>query len=263
MAVKAMNQIDIVDLTDGYSVILSQESATVPGNKNGAAIATANAFSVAVTALCGSTKVPCSVVATCPTGISAGTQTTSNNVVNVPFSVTSSLVTSGVITLAVTVTGTSITIEKTVGVAVAKTGVDGQSYYTYVRYSANADGSSMTDTPSASTKYIGVYSGPSSTVPAYTSFTWSKYMGDDGDDAIVLHIESSAGTIFKNTSAATTLTAHLFRGGVELTSAQISALGTVKWYKDGSSTAAGTGLTFGISAGDVTNKATYAAQLEG
>jgi len=87
--------------------------------------------------------------------------------------------------------------------------------------------------------------------------------GDAGEDAIILTITSSAGYIFKNTSAVTTLTAHVFRGGVELTSSEISALGTVKWYKDGSSTVEGTGLTLSITDGEVTNRATYAAQLEG
>lgn len=259
MAVKATNQIDIVDITDGYAVFLSQETATVPGNSSGAAIAAANAFSVTVTAMVGSSKVACTVVPTCPTGITAGTQTTSDLSVTIPFSVTSSFVNAGVVQLAVTITDSGATIQKAVGVAVAKTGT---SSYTYIRYSANADGSNMTSTPSDSTKYIGVYSGSNSTVPAYGQFTWSKYMGDDGDDGLVLSIESSAGNIFKNTSASTTLTARVFQGGTELSAAQIAALGTVKWYKDGSSTPAGTGITFGIGAGDVTNKATYVVQLE-
>ena len=87
--------------------------------------------------------------------------------------------------------------------------------------------------------------------------------GAAGADAITLSITSSNGTIFKNTSIATTLTAHVYKAGVELTSAQIAALGTIKWYKDGSTTAAATGITLEIDAGDVNNKATYIAQLEG
>ena len=88
--------------------------------------------------------------------------------------------------------------------------------------------------------------------------------GDAGDDAITMVITSANGTIFKNTSISTTLTAHVYQAGVELTSTQIAALGTIKWYKDGSSTALSTtGATLTISAGDVTNKASYVAQLEG
>lgn len=64
-------------------------------------------------------------------------------------------------------------------------GADGTSYYTYVRYSANANGSGMVTTPTSATKYIGVYTGTSSSVPAYTSFKWSKYVGSDADPLTV------------------------------------------------------------------------------
>ena len=87
--------------------------------------------------------------------------------------------------------------------------------------------------------------------------------GDAGDDAITMVITSSNGTIFKNTSIASTLTAHVYQAGTELTSTQIAALGTIKWYKDGGSTAVATGATLTINADTVFNKATYVAQLEG
>lgn len=87
--------------------------------------------------------------------------------------------------------------------------------------------------------------------------------GDKGEDAITMSVTSSNGTIFKNTSISTTLTAHVYKAGTELTSAQIAELGTIKWYKDGSSTALSTtGATLNISTGDVSNKAVYIAQLE-
>ena len=50
--------------------------------------------------------------------------------------------------------------------------------------------------------------------------------------------------------------------GVLMTGSALTALGTIKWYKDGGSTAVSTGATLNITAGDVTNKATYIAQLE-
>lgn len=87
--------------------------------------------------------------------------------------------------------------------------------------------------------------------------------GDAGDDAITMVITSSNGNIFKNTSIATTLTAHVYQAGVEVTGDALTALGTIKWYKDGGSTAVKTGTTLTISAGDVTDRATYIAQLEG
>ena len=78
-------------------------------------------------------------------------------------------------------------------------GKNGTSYYTYVRYSKNANGSGMVTTPTAETKYIGVYTGTSSSVPAYTSFNWSKYVGDDAAPLTVTatsvdYILSTSGT---------------------------------------------------------------------
>lgn len=100
-------------------------------------------------------------------------------------------------------------------------------------------------------------------------FSWSKALagtagsnGTNGADAIVLAVTSSNGTIFKNTSVATTLQAHVYKGGIEQTGAQITALGTINWYKDGSATSSGTGVTLVLDAGQVTNKATYEARLE-
>ena len=86
--------------------------------------------------------------------------------------------------------------------------------------------------------------------------------GAKGADAIVVSVTSSNGFVFKNTSVATTLTAHVYRAGVELNATQIAALGTIKWYKDGSTTATSTGATLAIDAGQVINKANYVAQLE-
>ena len=87
--------------------------------------------------------------------------------------------------------------------------------------------------------------------------------GDPGADAITMSITSSNGMIFKNSAIETTLTAHVFKAGVEVTGNDLAALGTVKWYKDGNATPIATGQTLNVSAGDVTNKATYIAQLEG
>nr|DAD86588.1 MAG TPA: tail protein [Siphoviridae sp. ctaqI5] len=87
--------------------------------------------------------------------------------------------------------------------------------------------------------------------------------GKDGKDAITMAITSSGGTIFKNTAIATTLTAHVYKGGVEVTGSALSSLGTIKWYKDGGTTAVATGSTYTIGAGDISNKATFSAQLEG
>lgn len=62
-----------------------------------------------------------------------------------------------------------------------KSGTNGTSYYTHVRYSESADGTGHVATPTSATKYIGVYTGTSSSAPSSkTSYKWSKYVGEDG-----------------------------------------------------------------------------------
>lgn len=65
-------------------------------------------------------------------------------------------------------------------------GSSGAATYTHIRYSANSDGSSFTDTPSSTTKYIGIYVGTSATAPATASSyaPWVKYIGTDGNNGV-------------------------------------------------------------------------------
>lgn len=109
------------------------------------------------------------------------------------------------------------------------------------------------------------------TVTTYTDSTTSTTysvarMGADGAagaDAITLVVTSSNGFIFKNSAIATVLTAHVYKAGVEVTGTALTALGTIKWYKDGGASAVATGATLTIDAGQVSGKASYTAQLEG
>lgn len=114
------------------------------------------------------------------------------------------------------------------------------------------------------TKTVVTYSDKTST----TSYSVSRNGvngadGADGQDAISLVIVSSNGFIFKNTNIATTLSAHVYKGGVEVSGAELTKLGTIKWYKDEGTTAVGTGTNLTINPGDVTNNANYTAKLEG
>ena len=89
--------------------------------------------------------------------------------------------------------------------------------------------------------------------------------GDTGAAAITLTITSSAGTVFKNSSGSTVLTAHVFVGGVEqtITDAGVcGSYGSVKWYKGTSTTSVATAKTYTISASDVTTTLNVTAQLE-
>lgn len=59
-------------------------------------------------------------------------------------------------------------------------GSNGQSQWVHIRYSANSNGSGMDTKPSSTTKYVGIAVTNSATAPAYTGFTWSKYVGENG-----------------------------------------------------------------------------------
>lgn len=89
--------------------------------------------------------------------------------------------------------------------------------------------------------------------------------GAAGADAISLTITSSNGTVFKNNSGSTTLTAHVWKGSVEqsITDEGVcGSLGSIKWYKAGSDTAIATAKTLTVSAADVLNSLVYTCQLE-
>lgn len=114
------------------------------------------------------------------------------------------------------------------------------------------------------TKTVVNYSDGKSTESYSVSYKGTNGInGTNGKDAITMAITSSGGTIFKNTAIATTLTAHVYKGGVEVTGSALTSLGAIKWYKDGGTTSVAMGSTFTIDAGDVSNKATFSAQLEG
>lgn len=89
--------------------------------------------------------------------------------------------------------------------------------------------------------------------------------GNDGADAITITITSSAGTVFKNSTGITVLTANVFVGGVKQTiktGGVVEGLGTIKWYKAGNSSAIATAETLTVNASDVVNAAVYTCQLE-
>lgn len=89
--------------------------------------------------------------------------------------------------------------------------------------------------------------------------------GNPGKDAITLTITSSNGTVFKNNTGSTVLTAHVYKGSVEqtITDAGVcGSLGTIKWYKDGGSAAVATAKTYTVTAKSVANSSVITCQLE-
>lgn len=232
MAIRSGDQITIVDVTDGYSVSLTSDSHTFPGSTSAAL---AGSVTTQIIAMQGSKQVNASVTVseiTAPTGVTVASDNDTTSP-TITITVTTSVTTGGIVKIPVHIG--DVTITKEFSFAIAFKGATGATG------AAGKDGEDGKDG---------------------TNGTNGKD-GADGEDAITLVVTSSNGTIFKNSAISTVLTAHVYRGGTELNNTQIAALGTIKWYKNGSTTATATGTTLTIDAGDVTNKATYIAQLEG
>ena len=141
-------------------------------------------------------------------------------------------------------------------------------------------------TPEATTaekKYIWSYQkttytsgSPTSSTPAIIGThgaTGDK--GAAGADAITLTITTSNGTVFKNNTGSTVLTAHVYKGGVEqsITDAGVcGSLGSIKWYNGSGTQPSGwpktsKTITAGASSGSgidvvVSNVAAITCQLE-
>lgn len=302
MSTKAVGQADIVDVTDAYTLVLTNEAHTFPGTTTAAK---AGSATTQIVAFRGSEQVPCSVNVAAVTAQSGGAIPTGVTVTKDSDATTPTLTIA--VTTAVTnafaldipvVVNSDVTIHKVFSAVVALMGATGGTGST----GATGKGiSSTTVTYQASSSGITAPTGSwTATVPAVSAsqYLWTRTVitysdsttstaysvgmmgapgptgatgatgaqgatGATGADALSLVVTSSAGTIFKNSNSATTLTAHIFKGGVEVTGTALTALGTIKWYKDGGATSVGTGQTLDVSAGAVTSRATYVAQLEG
>lgn len=288
MTVKAVGQETVVDVTDAYSVILDNEAHTFIGSTS--TLGTAQSATTKITAMLGGSVVAASVTlseVTAPTGVTVSKDTDATSP-TLTFSLATTVAAGGTITIPVHV-GTDITITKTFSFSIAFRGAAGAAgaagkgiSSTSVTYQASSSGTTAptgtwtATVPAVSpsqylwTKTVITYS-DSTTSTAYSvgmmgatgAAGTNGTNGTNGADALALVVTSSNGLIFKNSAIATVFTAHVYKGGVEVTGTALTALGTIKWYKDGSSTSSATGQTLTIDAGDVTGKATYVAQLEG
>lgn len=287
MAIKAADQITLIDVTDAYSVMLTSEAYTFVGGVSG--VSAGQTCSTEAVAYCGqnqcsSVTVDAKVI-TCPTGISATVENSGTAKAKITFTTTATVSTACEATIPVVVDG--ITVNKKFSFAVAKAGMNGQN------------GTSVTITSKSVTYQVGTSGATaptgtwSPTVPAVENgkFLWTKtyvkysdgnettsygvsYKGTNGTngkdgaagaDAITLTITSSNGIVFKNNNGSTVLTAHVFKGGMEqtITDAGVcGSLGSIKWYKGTSTTAIKTAKTLTVSASDVKNSQPYSCQLE-
>ena len=116
------------------------------------------------------------------------------------------------------------------------------------------------------TKTVVTYSDGKSTESYSVSYKGTNGKdGAAGADAIMVTITSSNGTVFKNNSGSTVLTAHVYKGAVEqsITDAGVcGSLGTIKWYKGSGTTPIATAKTYTVSANSVVNSEVYTCQLE-
>ena len=264
MAIKSSDQISIVDITDAYSVILTSDGYTFPGTVNAAK---AGSCTTQIIAMRGAQQIPASVNVssiTKPTGITVASDG-DGTAPTLTITASASFTTAGVVEIPVLLESGSVTITKKFSVAIAFTGATGA---TGPQGPQGETGATGPQGPQGETGAQGPQGekgdtgaqGPQGETGAQGP---QGPAGAAGADAITMAISSSAGTIFKNSAIVTTLTAHVYKAGIEVTGSALTALGTIKWYKDGGSSAVATGQTLSISAGDVSNKATYVAQLEG
>lgn len=123
MAIKASTQIDLIDLTDGYSVFLSNDNFTFQGTTN--SVSGTQTFAIEVSALRGSEQVACSVgTISTPAGLSAVSDGKTPKP-TITVTATSALTTSGSFTIPVIIG--DITIGKVVSYSIAYKGANGTS----------------------------------------------------------------------------------------------------------------------------------------
>ena len=126
---------------------------------------------------------------------------------------------------------------------------DLERIYTWVAYADDKEGHGISLSPAGKT-YIGIAVNKTSATVDITDpsvFSWLP-MDQDSIVALSCEITSSAGTLFLNDYVNTTLTAHVYANGTELTAQQIADIGVIRWYNaDDLTTVLGTGQTYTIT----------------
>lgn len=125
-----------------------------------------------------------------------------------------------------------------------------EAVYTWVAYADDSAGTGISLSPE-NKPYIGIAVNMTTPVVDITDpsvFTWLP-LEQAENVALSCEITSSAGTLFLDTVIITTLTAHVFANGSELSAQQIADIGTIRWYNSNDlTTVLGTGQTYQITA---------------
>lgn len=286
--IKALGQISIIDLTDGYTVTLDQDSASFQADSTYKALNTTTQFSVNITALRGAEVLTGVKIGTCVikdangNSIIDGSIEAAANTGNVspvtiqvhggshthPFTgqmatVTIPVYVEGGDTAATT---DDIVINKVFTISASVAGESGVSSYTHIMYAEDDQGTNMNVSPDDSRPYVAILITDSSATPPASAFMglWTKYLGESGSDGLSYYIHSSNGTYFKNTEVNTRLTVHLYTADGE----EVTIPENLEWYK-GDPNNGGTKVTntshrsyIDVTPTDVTNTETYFIALE-
>lgn len=136
--------------------------------------------------------------------------------------------------------------------------------YSWVAYADDNTGTGISTSPTGKS-YIGIAINRTTPTVDITDASVFSWMPMEQSDVVALSCEitSSAGTLFLSTVIDTTLTAHVYANGSELSASQIAEIGTIRWYNaDDLTTSLGTGQTYTIT--QAMNKTTISmrARLE-
>lgn len=227
MAVKSQSSFTVVDLTDGFSVALSQDS--VAWNGGVSTLGTAQQVVITVSAFQGSTSASFTLgtcsrsdSTNCTASVSGSTVT-----VNVAAAATSG----GTVTIPVNISsnGDTVTINKTFSYSIAFKGNPGQN---------GEDGHDGQDGENA----------------INLSITADTSVIRNNNNSAVLTAHVFYGATECNVATNGTVTVGTGQDAINL--------GSIKWYVGTSSTAAATAKTYTVTAAAVTNYLTVNAKLE-
>lgn len=160
--------------------------------------------------------------------------------------------------------------------------IESESYYIMYAPVGNPSEEQMTSVPNDTTLFMGLCVSTESEAPTDpTAYVWSRIKGDegvDGEDATMLYIDSSRGTVFKNNSISTRLTVVIYHGAERITDAQAlrQSYGTTaylqwSWQRmdedrfgiisADDSRILDDGFTFVLTPADVDTKVTFSCEL--